>query len=277
MSNQSDGQPTEPLVPGMHPDPVEHAGGDHPGQPSPPAYAAPIDAPGDPRRWSLADAWSGRRPGVFVGLVAAAAVVAVALVGGLVLQASAATHLFSAVGGRMHGPQGQAHGMPGDPDRGPALRGRQRQAPGDGDTAPRKLGAIPGLPGLGQAEHGDVVVGGTGGAAATTVRFVRGQVTAVSATALSLKSADGFTADFIINADTKVRAGRAAGDSPRMRRGAAGNSGAPGNASISDVKVGDNVVVVGELADNTATARVISLVGATGNATVSPTPTGPAT
>jgi hypothetical protein len=66
---------------------------------------------------------------------------------------------------------------------------------------------------------------------------VRGEVTAVSATSITLKAEDGFTATYAITADTKVR-GKGAG-------------------KIADVKVGDRGGAVGTKSGTTLTARAI--------------------
>lgn len=276
MSNQPEDHPTEPLVPGMQAEPVEHAVGASTNGTQQPAYSATTDTANGSNRWSLAEAWSGRRPGTFVGLVALAAVLAVVLVAGCALQANAVTRLASVVGLRMHGRAATDHRSFGNPDRRSAPRDRNRQAPGEGGAGPRRLGQVPGLPGLGQAEHGDVVVGGTGQTGATTVRFARGQVSAVSATALSVKCADGFSIDLVVNSDTKVRAGRRRAAGPqRNSENLAPNR--QGDVGIADIKVGDTVMAIGTVSGSTVTATMISLIGSERQPNATPGPTAPTT
>lgn len=278
MPNEPEDHPTEPLVPGMQAEPVEHGvgAGAGAGATLPPANSAPTNTASGPSRWSLAEAWSGRRPGTFVGLVALAAVLAVVLVAGCALQANAVTRLASGVGLRLHGPGATDHRPFGNPDRRPAPRDRNRQEPGEGGPGPRQFGQVPGLTGLGQAEHGDIAVGSSGQTGATTVRFARGQVSAVSATTLSVKCADGFSIDFVVNSNTKVRAGRPRAVGPqRNSENLAPNR--PGDAGIADIKVGDTVMSVGTVSGSTVTATLISLIGSEGQSNANPGPTAPTT
>jgi hypothetical protein len=90
-----------------------------------------------------------------------------------------------------------------------------------------------------RALHGDWVVN-TKKSGTVTVVEARGEVTAVSPTALTIKSADGVTTTFTVNSDTKVRV-----------RG----SGQAG--SISAVKAGDQAAAVGTKSGDTTTARVV--------------------
>ncbi len=270
MPNEPDNNATEPLVPGLTPTEAPGVTTDR-SQDSGGQAASPPDPDSVPRSRLLpAGAWSGHRPGAFVGLVALAALLAVALVAGVVLQATAAQRLMSAVGLRIQENdrhqerlfKGQRRERGPRPDR----DGRGRADGPGGPMSP--MGPLTGLPGLGQAEHGDVSIGGGNGAAPTTVRFVRGQVTAVSPTSITVKSTDGFSGDFVVNADTKVR-------SP-MRRGR-GQSPVPPGSDISAVKVGDSVTAIGTVAGNTVTATTLMLMGADPRSASTPSPTGPAT
>lgn len=102
---------------------------------------------------------------------------------------------------------------PGEPPRG----GHHRGAPGRG---------------LGGALHGELVVPkGTG---FQTVDVQRGDVTAVSPTSLTVKSADGFTKTYVLTPATIVEAGR---------------------DGITTVKVGEKVGVLATVTGNVATAR----------------------
>jgi hypothetical protein len=84
--------------------------------------------------------------------------------------------------------------------------------------------------------HGEWVVKGKDGTPVTLVS-VRGSVTAVGPTRVTVKAEDGYTATFTATKDTKVR-------------------GADVDA-ISDVKVGAQGAVVGVKDGNTLTARAV--------------------
>jgi len=107
--------------------------------------------------------------------------------------------------------------------------------PGGGFGGGRGAGGF-GAGGLSDALYGDFVASdGNGGY--TTKRLQSGTVTAVSATSITAKSADGHTTTFALNSSTQV------------------DNGA---AQVSGVKTGDTVVVVGTLAGSTATASTIT-------------------
>ena len=89
---------------------------------------------------------------------------------------------------------------------------------------------------IGRGMHGEFVVKGKDGKPVTLVT-VRGQVTAVGATSVTVKAEDGFTATFAVNGDTKVRGAEA--------------------KAIGDVKVGATGAVVGVKSGNTTTARTV--------------------
>ena len=76
---------------------------------------------------------------------------------------------------------------------------------------------------LRRALHGEVTLAGE---EHRVVVFQRGPVEKVSNTSLTVKSADGYTATYLVSADTTVRKN---GD----------------EATIADLKVGDRVLVVG--------------------------------
>lgn len=84
--------------------------------------------------------------------------------------------------------------------------------------------------------HGEWVVKGKGGEPVTLVS-VRGTVTAVGPTSVTVRAEDGYTATFAANGDTKVR-------------------GADVD-SIAEVKVGAKGAVVGVKDGTTVTARAI--------------------
>jgi hypothetical protein len=84
--------------------------------------------------------------------------------------------------------------------------------------------------------HGEWVVKGKDGKP-TTLVTIRGQVTAVGPTSVTVKAEDGFTATFTTNSDTKVKGAEV--------------------DSIGDVKVGAKGAVVGVKDGNTTTARAV--------------------
>jgi len=106
--------------------------------------------------------------------------------------------------------------------------------PGPGRTGrfgPGRFGPGGGL-GLFGVLHGQLVVPKPGGGY-RTVDIQRGQVTAVSATSITLKSADGFTATYAVQAATIVDAQR---------------------GGISSVKVGNQATVLATVSGGTASA-----------------------
>lgn len=101
----------------------------------------------------------------------------------------------------------------------------------------RFAGAWPGGPaGLFGALHGQIVVAKPGGGY-QTVDIQNGQVTAVSATSITLKSADGYTRSYAITGSTAVDAQR---------------------DGIGSIKVGNQVSVSATVAGSTATAVTVT-------------------
>ena len=88
-----------------------------------------------------------------------------------------------------------------------------------------------------RALHGEVTVGGKKGT--RVLDFQRGSVQSVSSNGITVKSTDGFSATYVVNAETKVR-----------KDGAA--------AKIGDIKNGDTVRVVALKTGSTDTARVVA-------------------
>jgi hypothetical protein len=86
-----------------------------------------------------------------------------------------------------------------------------------------------------RALHGEVTLGGK---KHRVVDFQRGAVEKVSGTSLTVRSADGFTATYVVDAQTKVRKDKA-------------------QAAIADVRVGDKVRVVAPQEGSTSTAKRI--------------------
>jgi hypothetical protein len=89
---------------------------------------------------------------------------------------------------------------------------------------------------IGRGLHGEWVVKGKDGKP-VTLETIRGQVTAVSPTSVTVKAEDGFTASYATTADTKVRGAEA--------------------KSLADVKVGAKAAMVGVKSGNATTARTI--------------------
>lgn len=81
-----------------------------------------------------------------------------------------------------------------------------------------------------RALHGQWVTGKTGSTTYITHDEIRGEVTAVSPTSITVKAMDNVSQTYVVNSDTKVRL-RTAG------KGAA--------SSIGQVKTGDHVLVLG--------------------------------
>jgi len=105
-------------------------------------------------------------------------------------------------------------------------------APSDHPKAKRARRAL-----IGRGMHGEWVVKGKDGKP-VTLETIRGTVTAVGSSRLTVKAEDGFTETFATNSDTKVRGGADA---------------------LGDVKVGARGAVVGVKSGNTITARVVRL------------------
>jgi preprotein translocase subunit YajC len=87
--------------------------------------------------------------------------------------------------------------------------------------------------------HGQIVTKGKDGY--VTHSGVRGTATAVSATSITVKAADGYTQTFRLTKDTKVR-----------ERGAGAVKGTPGK--VSDLKTGDTVAVLGKAPEKSPTS-----------------------
>ncbi|SEP99180.1 DUF5666 domain-containing protein [Microlunatus flavus] len=87
-----------------------------------------------------------------------------------------------------------------------------------------------------RALHGEVTLGGK---KHKVVDFQRGTVTAASSTSITVKSKDGFSATYVVDAKTKVRQAKE-------------------KAAIGDVKTGDKVRVVATKDGSTLTATRIA-------------------
>jgi hypothetical protein len=124
---------------------------------------------------------------------------------------------------------------------------------GMGNDMDRGMGrrhGMPGGPGMhhgvdrGTPVHGEMVVKNSDGTYSTHVD-VNGTATAVSASSITVKAEDGFTATFVINSNTAVRTSATGG-------------------AITDVKVGDTVHVDGTKSGSTVTANDVHAGGPVG-------------
>ncbi|HJQ44008.1 MAG TPA: hypothetical protein VJ831_13045 [Jatrophihabitantaceae bacterium] len=107
-------------------------------------------------------------------------------------------------------------------------------------AADRPGGPLRGHPLARRALHGTWVTrDGSDKQGFVTHSEIRGSVTAVSATSITVKAEDGFSATYVVNGDTKVRE-------------RADKKGTP--SEISKIKSGDSVAVVGKGSPATATA-----------------------
>ena len=146
-----------------------------------------------------------------IGIVAASTLAAAALTGAAVATAATVTAKNStqqSQGDHKADQKGERRG-PGDGDHGPGMG----PGPGMGDHGP---GMGPGDHGpRGELLHGQMVIEEPDGTIVTE-QMQEGEVTAVSATSISLKSTDGFTATYVINADTELERDHADGTAAQV-------------------------------------------------------------
>jgi hypothetical protein len=166
----------------------------------------------------------GRRPHL-VGLLVVA-VIALAAGGGI---AYVATHSANSAS------PAAAQGAAQSPAPSPSASGPSWRGQGNGGFG--RFGGFGGLGlgGLGGVVHGQVTER-TAGGGYQTVDVQSGTVTAVSSSSISVKSADGYSATYVVVSSTEVNA-QAAG--------------------ISTVKVGDTVELTATVSGGTATAASI--------------------
>jgi hypothetical protein len=98
---------------------------------------------------------------------------------------------------------------------------------------------------LRHALHGQVTTGSQDGY--VTHSGVRGMVTAVSPTSITVKAVDGYTETFTLGPDTKAR------ERTPGQRGAT-------SGSVSDVKRGDQVAVLGKAPEHSSAAPIARVV-----------------
>lgn len=249
----SDGPPNPPTTPVEHPaqaspsgppaqpPPAEQGQPAPPGSPTQPPYAASaqgVPATARPDGRSMWGEATSTRGGTLAVVLAAASLGLVALLlAGLtaVVVAREVTDdrgWWAGDSREMPGPEGM------NPGRGPGQGQGQGQGPpgqnrGEGRDGAGDLPGL-GLPGAGGVLHGEAVIPGEAGTATRTVVFQRGQVTAVTADKLTVRSTDGFSATYTIGADTRERLAR----------------------KVSTLATGDEVTVVATKADAT-TIRIL--------------------
>ena len=162
-----------------------------------------------------------------IGIVAASTLAAAAVTGAAV--ATAATQ--SAKNSTAQSQQDQKNGQnrQGTPQNAPQDRDGDGHGPmggpggpmgGPGDHGPGGPGDHgPGGPGdhgpMGDILHGQAVIEQPDGTIVTE-QMQEGEVTAVSATSISLTSTDGFTATYVINGDTRLERDHADGTAPQV-------------------------------------------------------------
>lgn len=117
---------------------------------------------------------------------------------------------------------------------GSGTTGSQHAAAKGGAKGKAQQGKHPLRRALRHAVHGSVVTKGKDGYVTHTA--VRGTVTSVSSTALTVKAADGFSQTYTLTKTTRVR--ERAADGKKATKGA-----------LSDLKTGDKVGVVGTAPD----------------------------
>ena len=224
--------PQQPGTPEPHEMPQAPGGPPHHGSPENPAAN---------RRstWNDAVSTTGGKAAVVVAAASLGLVV-------LLLAGLAAAGLARHFGDERRGPwSSDARQMPGpgqmDPGQG---QGKGQRGPGTPGQLPpgqdrRGAGDLPGMGmglgmGAGGALHGEAVIPGDGGTATRAVLFQRGQVTAVTADKLTVRSTDGFSATYTIGADSRDRLAK----------------------KVSTLATGDEVTVVATKADAT-TIRIL--------------------
>ena len=181
---------------------------DRPGHTPPPEGVTPdgfAEPAGSPE--VIASSPRGRRIGTGV-VIAAVGITALGIAGAT--YAAASDPSPSSTGGASEGPQ-QVPGLgggdrDGDGDHGGPGGYGQGAPGGPGRDGHGPRGGFPG------AVHGTFVVPKQDGTGYQTVQMQHGVVTAVSATSISVKSDDGFTATYVVDSGTEVNRGGAIAD-----------------------------------------------------------------
>ena len=171
-----------------------------------------------------------------LGSLAAGAVIATGITGVALAADSSPTPSSSATSSATSS-AGSSAGAKDGPDRG----GQRDHGPGRGGR-----GGLLGERGS-EPLHGEMVVKAADGTV-STVQMVRGTVTAVTASSITVKAEDGYTATFAVGATTEVRVGLPVrGSDPSTSS----------TDTIADVKVGDVADVHGTVSAGTATATEV--------------------
>jgi len=154
---------------------------------------------------------------IAAGAVACLLLFAVAMAGFMLLSDHGDSRPMGRQGGMSHGEDGERNGRgPGDGMRPQNRQDRQDKQDKQGGLDGQG-GRAQGLPGLGSLGAGAVLHGSLSADVDGSVQsllFQRGEVTAVSATSITLKSSDGFVGTYVLNAEAKangsaVKAGQA--------------------------------------------------------------------
>ena len=146
-----------------------------------------------------------------IGIAAAATLAAAAVTGAAVATAATQSAKNDATQSQQHDQQGsQQDRHEGRGPGGPGGHGPGGHGPGDhGPGGPGGHGP------MGDVLHGQLVVEQPDGTVVTE-QVQEGEVTAVSATSISVKSTDGFTATYVINADTRLERDHADGTAAQV-------------------------------------------------------------
>lgn len=221
--------------------------------PGTPAWGAPgSPAPGGPR--------SGRWP-VRKSLAAAAVAVVVAAGGGAAVYAATSSN-SAPQSSQLAGPggtagQGNAMGPGGTTGQGGAMGPGGMGFDDDGDMGLNPQAAI----------HGEYVVEDNG--SYVTMLTQTGEVTAVSSTSITVKSADGVSRTYAIDSSTTVAQGMGPGMGGARSQSSQTRNSQAATPSISDVKTGSQVGVTATKGSGSSTATTIQLMGSTTAATSS--------
>lgn len=128
---------------------------------------------------------------------------------------------------------------------------------GSAQTATPEAGKHPGVNRLRRAVHATWVTQNRKTGTFITHDAIRGQVSAVSPTSITVRAADSTTETYLITSNTKVftRAARTKASATATPKTAPGRT----PASISDVKAGDSVIVGGTGTNALTAVRVVDI------------------
>lgn len=149
-------------------------------------------------------------------------------------------------------PSSPSQSAPGQSAPGQSAPGQEKKQdkPGKPDKS-----AKPGKPGnpdksqRPQLQHSESVVKNADGTFQTIVEQ-RGTVEAVSETSITVKSEDGFSRSYTVNAETRITKAPATGEDGKLVR--------PGDGSIADISPGEAVRISGVKSGDQATAGRIA-------------------